>query len=162
MGNDNKISITISPSDKTEINAALLTIKTKLQPYLIALTPDERRALPKVSDKSISFMDKTLSYVNTNPEFAPPYLNVAELSKDVDAAEILNSIAVPLEQILTGLEDTMMLAGSEAYIAALSYYNTAKEAARRDVPNAKSVYEDLRQRFPSKSKKEEPQPAPVG
>jgi hypothetical protein len=161
MGNDNRVSITIPLEVKAAIDAAILTVKTNLQPYLIALTPDERRALPKISDKSISFMDKTLSYVNTNPEFAPQYLNAAELTKDVNAAEVLNSFANPLEQIFTGLEDTIMLSGSEAYIAALSYYNTVKEAARRDVPNAKPVYEDLRQRFPSKSKKEETTTTPV-
>jgi hypothetical protein len=160
MGNENRISITISPEDKTAIEAAVTTLKTKLQPYLIALTNEERRAIPKVNEKTFSFMDKSISYINSNPEFAPPYLNVPELTKDVTAAEVLNTIFKPLNQITTGLDDTTMLAGSEAYVAVLSYYNSVKEAAKRDIPNAKTIYEDLRQRFPSRLKRDEP-PAPA-
>jgi len=51
----------------------------------------------------------------------------------------------------------MTMAGSEAYIASLSFYNSAKDAAKRDIPGAKAVYEDLRLRFPQANgrKKEE-------
>ncbi len=155
---DNQISITISPEDKAAIDTSLETLKTKLQPYLIALSADERHALPKMSDKTISFVDKALIYASSNPEFAPPYLNKSELSKDVTAVETLNGFSKQLAQITTGLDDTIMLAGSEAYVAALSYYNSVKEAARRDIVNAKPVYEDLKQRFPQRSKKQEPAP----
>jgi hypothetical protein len=40
-----------------------------------------------------------------------------------------------------------MLAGSEAYVAALSYYNTVKLASQMDIPNSKTIYEDLKTRF---------------
>lgn len=155
---DNQISIVVSPEDKTAIDSSVETLRTKLQPYLIALSADERRILPKMSDKSISFVDKALNYVSSNPEFAPPYLNKDELGKDVVAVEILNGFAKQLAQIVTGLDDTIMLAGSEAYVAALAYYNSVKEAARRDILNAKPVYEDLKQRFPQRTKKVEPAP----
>jgi hypothetical protein len=41
-----------------------------------------------------------------------------------------------------------LLAGSEAYQAALSFYNYVKVLAAQDVPNAKAVYEELKKRFP--------------
>lgn len=47
-----------------------------------------------------------------------------------------------------------MLAGSEAYAAALSYYNSVKMASKLNVNGAKAIYEDLRKRFEHKSKKE--------
>lgn len=47
------------------------------------------------------------------------------------------------------LDDTMMLAGSEAYVAALAFYNAVKGVGRANVPGAALIYEDLRGRFPS-------------
>jgi hypothetical protein len=38
--------------------------------------------------------------------------------------------------------------GSEAYQAALSFYDYVKLLAAQDVPNAKAVYEELKKRFP--------------
>jgi hypothetical protein len=40
-----------------------------------------------------------------------------------------------------------MTSGSEAYQAALVFYNSVKMAARQDIPGAKAVYEELRKRF---------------
>ena len=49
----------------------------------------------------------------------------------------------------------MMMAGSEAYNAALVFYNSAKGASRVNVPGSEAVYSDLQQRFAVKPKKTE-------
>jgi GrpB-like predicted nucleotidyltransferase (UPF0157 family) len=46
------------------------------------------------------------------------------------------------------VDDTTMVAGSEAYQFALIFYNSVKMAARQDIPGAKAIYEDLKKRFP--------------
>ncbi|MDR1339333.1 MAG: hypothetical protein LBK58_04700 [Prevotellaceae bacterium] len=46
-----------------------------------------------------------------------------------------------------------MVAGSEAYQAALVFYNAVKAAAAQDIPGAKEVYSDLKARFPSIKRK---------
>lgn len=158
MPAENLVSIVIRPEDRTAINGAIGEIKTILTPYLIALTPEARQNLPKMKDKTIAFVTKTLGYAASNPEFSPPYLDVQELQKDTDAVEILNSFFIPLEQMLSGIDDTMMEAGSEAYVAALSYYNSVKQASKVNVKNAKTIYEDLKTRFMLKSSKPEPEP----
>jgi len=48
-----------------------------------------------------------------------------------------------------------MVAGSEAYNAALVFYNSAKGASRVNVPGSEAVYNDLQQRFAVKTKKAE-------
>jgi len=48
-----------------------------------------------------------------------------------------------------------MLAGSEAYVAALSFYNSVKQAAKLNVPEAKTIYEDLKKRFAGQGVKTE-------
>ncbi len=161
MAAENRVSIAISPEDQAAINSAIGTIKTKLTPHLIALRPDERKELPKMSDKTIPFVNKVLSYASSNPEFLPPFVQQVELNKDVNAVNTLNSVLKQLEQITDGIDDTMMLAGSEAYIASLSYYNSVKQGAKMNVPNAKIIFDDLKARFPQKLGKAESQPEPV-
>jgi len=153
MGSENLVSITIPPADKTAIEGALNTLKEKLQPFLIALTADEKRALPKVNDKSIPFMEKTLSYLNTNPKFAPAYIDAAELAKDVTASGTLLGFLRPLQQLISELDDTIAEATGEAYISCLAYYQSVRRATEIGVLEAKPIYDDLSKRFPQGGRK---------
>lgn len=85
------------------------------------------------------------------------YAFVGTCAIDFNDYQNLRPLVVMVEQLLHQIEDTMTMAGSEAYIASLSFYNLAKDAAKRDIPGAKAVYEDLRLRFPQANgrKKEE-------
>ncbi|MBI9072546.1 MAG: hypothetical protein JEY94_13170 [Melioribacteraceae bacterium] len=152
MPEQNDVSIVIPPEILTEVETAVATIKEKLSPYLVALTPSERHELPKMRDKTIPFVEKTLNYAESSPEFAPPYMKVDEMKVDVTAVENLKSVLNPIQQIDSNLDDTVMVCGSEAYVAALSYYNSVKLASKMDIPNAKPIYDDLKQRF-AKTKK---------
>ncbi len=131
---------------------AFKIIESVLRPYLIALTPEERKQLPKMSDKTVPFVEKTLDYAKSNPQFAPAYMSIPELKIDIDAVHTLTQLARPIDQLREGLGDTMMLAGSEAYIAALAYYNSVKQAAKMNVPGARAIYDDLSKRFPGRPK----------
>jgi hypothetical protein len=51
------------------------------------------------------------------------------------------------------MEDTLMLAGSDCYVASLSIYSSAKLAAKNNVPGATAIVQDLVQRFPRRTKK---------
>jgi hypothetical protein len=46
-----------------------------------------------------------------------------------------------------------MVAGSEAYQAALVFYKSVKVAAAQDIPGAKAVYDELKTRFPGGKRK---------
>ena len=52
-----------------------------------------------------------------------------------------------MEQQNSSLVDTIMLCGSEAYKAALAYYNSVKQGAKMNVTAAASIYSDLKKRF---------------
>ena len=58
----------------------------------------------------------------------------------------------PLLQITESLSDTMTLSGSEAYSAALMFYNSTKNATKSKIPKAETIYNDLAARFPAKVK----------
>ena len=124
-----------------------------LKPYIVSLTPAERSDLAKLGDKTLAFVEKTKSHSTDNPQLRPAYFNPDEFAVDYNDFSNLRPLLNQVEQLLHNIEDTMMLAGSEAYIASLSFYNSAKDAAKRDVPGAKAVYDDLKVRFPNNRSK---------
>lgn len=153
MPQENKVSITLKPEDLKKVLDALNAANTVLKPYLIALTPAERQELPKMSDGTAPFVQKTLEYAQTNAGFVPAYIDIKELKTDFDAVEALAQIFRPVEQLYFNLSDTMTLSGSEAYVASLAFYNSVKQAARINVPGAKAIAEDLKLRFARQGKR---------
>jgi hypothetical protein len=151
---ENRISIQIPPEVQEKVKAAVKVIDEALKPYLKSLTADERQTLPKMGDTSIPFVRKGLEYTQTNPEFAPAYISPEELLKDVVAVEVLSQVFRPMSHVTRALEDTIMLAGSEAYVAALGYYNSVKQAKKLGIPAAAAIYEDLHKRFPRRKGKD--------
>ncbi|MBI1768035.1 MAG: hypothetical protein HY015_07800 [Bacteroidetes bacterium] len=153
MAQENRVSIKIQPADLKKVSDAIKVAADTLKPYLVALTPVERQQLPKMSDGNIPFVQKSLEYAQANASFVPAYLDVTELKTDLDAVESLLQLFRPLEQLYQNLDDTMTLSGSEAYVAALAFYNSVKVAAKMKVPGAKAIAEDLSLRFAGQGKK---------
>lgn len=144
---EDKIDFIIPDDVATESTTKLNEVAALLLPYLLALTPDERMGLAKMSDKTYPFVEKTIDYCATAPQFAPPYLSIDALNADMKVYEQLIPLFRIIKRLSDGLDDTTMQAGSESYTHALSYYNSVKMAAKIDVPGAKAIYEDLKKRF---------------
>jgi len=144
---DNLVDFIIPDEVITGVKEKLTEVQTTLQPYLIALTPDERRTVPKMSDKTLPFVEKTLDYTTSDPQFAPPYMDKQELANDMNVVGQLVPLLRMVEQLNNGLDDTVMAAGGESYVNALGYYNSVKQAAKMNVPGAKAIFEDLKKRF---------------
>jgi hypothetical protein len=154
---ENRISITISEEALAEINKAIATITQNL-PDLINLTAADRQMLPKMGDKTVSFVNKNLEYARQNPRIVPSFLDMTEYQKDTLAAADIKKVLIPLEQLVEKLADTYLLSGSEAYTASLIFYNAVKGAAKAGEPGMKTIYDDLQSRFPGRGK---PVPAPT-
>ena len=147
----NRISLNIPEADIEKIQAAVKVLQDLLEPHLVDLGPDERRVLPKMGDKTVSFVDKALEYARTNPELCPPFVNVEEFERDMAAVDLLLKLQRPLAQIADLVDDSLLLAGSEAYSAALACYHTIKGAARLNVAGAGTIAEDLGRQFTLRS-----------
>ena len=148
---ENKISVTVSPEVLVNVNKAIETIGQSF-PFMINLKKDERRTLLKMGDKSIAFVNKSFDYARQNPAVSPVYLNMPEFEKDVVVVNTLTSVKHSLLQIIEKLDDTSLQAGSEAFNAALIFYNAVKGAARAGEPGMKTIYNDLQSRFPGRGK----------
>ncbi|WP_339923165.1 hypothetical protein [uncultured Cyclobacterium sp.] len=89
----------------------------------------------------------SMEYAHADGQFLPPYMHLDELNKDWEAVKGLMPLLRDLQQVESNLNDTVMMAGSEAYVGALSYYNSVKYGAKVNVADAKVIHEDLKQRF---------------
>ena len=150
MSTNNQISIEIPQNIVEEAQQKLQEAQKLLAPYLQALTASERQSLFKMGDKSVATVQKVESYLKTNPEFAPAYMDQAEFLKDGKVVTQLTPLSNLANQLASDLSDTTTLAGSEAMLAGLLYYGVVKEAASKGVASAKPIYDDLSQRFSRK------------
>jgi hypothetical protein len=120
---------------------------------MLALTPAERQSLPKMGEKTIGFVEKAFDFAKQNPNLVPPYLEVDAFGIDFADAHGLWTLLNSVQQLEEAIDDTEMIAGSEAYQAALVFYKSVKMAAAQDIPGAKAVYEELKTRFPGGKRK---------
>jgi hypothetical protein len=137
----------LSETEATQVLEHLKAIDAILKPRLISLTAEERRSSLKMSDKSLAFVEKCLEYSQTNPNLLPAYLNLENFRQDFKATTTFSQMLRPLAQLEEQLSDSLISSGSEVYATALTVYSSVKQAAKMNVPGAKSVYEDLGKRF---------------
>jgi hypothetical protein len=137
----------------SQVQAKIQEALTLLTPYILALTPSERQGIPKMGEKTISFVEKAYDFARQNPNLAPPYLEMTAFGTDFADAHGLWTLHNMVLQLEEGVGDTEMAAGSEAYQAALVFYKSVKMAAAQDIPGAKAVYEELKTRFPGGKRK---------
>ncbi len=147
MPDDNRISATVSPTDKAAIITKLTEIKALL-PFLLNLTKDERIQLPKLGGASLLFDEQCASYMASAPTLVPPYVDPAEVGKDRALRLVIADILREVKKLCEQLDDTLLLIGSEIWMADLSFYQMVRQAARRNVVGADTVYDDLKERFP--------------
>ncbi|MFB2769729.1 hypothetical protein ACE1AT_10635 [Pelatocladus sp. BLCC-F211] len=144
------ISSTLSQTDRDALLKAIATIKEKL-PFLIDLSAEERKALPKMGDKSRAFVSKALEVATQNPEFLPRSFDLEEMRKDVQLFEALYPLLLSLTQLQELVDNTCLAVGSEAYAAALQVYSYAKTSGQGSGLNA--VVDQMGQRFARQSRK---------
>jgi len=154
MAQENRISTTIPAIKLAEAISNLNAVSLSMAEFLqFNLTASERMGLRILGDKSMAFVQKALEYAQSNPALLPNYLDLEEAKKDYALSRDLYSLLQLVNTLQRALEDTMMVAGSEAYDAALIFYNSVKGASRGNVPGSEAVYNDLQQRFAVKPQK---------
>ena len=122
MSTKNQISIEIPQTVIDKVLQRLQDCKNDLAPYLQWLSADERQSLFKMGNKTVATVQKTKSYVDTNPEFVPAYMDKAEFLKDEAIVTQLNPISNLATQIVSDVDETLLLSGNEALQSALLYY----------------------------------------
>jgi uncharacterized phage infection (PIP) family protein YhgE len=139
------ISAQVSDADVAAIKAAVATIQQKL-PFLVSLTPDERKSLPKAGPNSLSFVENALQAAKNNPNILPGSFNATEFESDVDLFAVLTDVNTSIAQLASQIDDTRVAVGSEAMNEARQVYDYVK-AAVKTTPGLKPVADQLAERF---------------
>ncbi|MEH2176724.1 hypothetical protein [Nostoc sp.] len=139
------IAATLSPQDIQEIKAALQTVQRKM-PFLITLSTEERRKLVKMGDKSLAFVNNSVTAAQSNREILPASFDVEELIRDYQLASALTELLISVQQLAEQVDDTLMAVGSEAMTSSLTVYDYVKTASKK-TPGLKTVAEQLGERF---------------
>ncbi len=145
----NRISAVLEQTNIDAVNTAISSINTSL-PFLVDLSADEKKSLPKFGDKSVAFVNKANELVSHTADFLPRSFDVDEFKKDVELYSKLYSVLQPLRMLMDRLEDTYQLVGSEAYSAALVVYQQAK-LNKDDLDGLEPIIDDMAKRFIQKS-----------
>ena len=130
MNYSNLISTSIPEKDLSEILSAINFINHKL-PELVTLSDEEATALPKMSKNTIEFVLENLKEAETHPELVPEDIEIEEVKKDVELIKCIQKILGPLKNLERKLEDSALVAGSEAYLPSIAIYNAMKADAIR-------------------------------
>lgn len=150
----NQISATLDQTNRDAVMAAIAMLKEKL-PFLIDLTAEQRKSLPKMEDKSRAFVSKALEVATQNPDFLPRSFDLEEMRQDVELFESLYPILLSLTQLHELVDDTCIAVGSDAYGAALVVYNFTKASGKGAGLDA--VADEMGRRFARKSRRVEAQ-----
>jgi hypothetical protein len=136
-----------------ELMGILHHMREILVQYAIPLTSQDRRELPIMGDKTMSFVEASLKLAKENSDLCPDFFNIVDFEIDMTDAMGLRVLRNNLQQMYEIVDDIVLLSGSEAYQAALTYYGYIKFLAEKDIPRAKTIYDELKSRFPSRKRK---------
>ncbi|AXT55394.1 hypothetical protein D1815_06345 [Aquimarina sp. AD1] len=143
---NNRLSVTVDPAAITEVKNRIEEINTLL-PFLTGLTKDERRTLPKINRSNKIFVEDTLDSMRQNGDILPNFINVEEVDKDYALYNELKVLALELAELSEKVNDTRILAGSEAYSTSLLAYKMFGVAASSGVAGAEALHSRLKERF---------------
>ena len=76
------IDASLSPADIKAIKAAFETVLQKI-PFLINLTPKERKSMFKAGPDSVSFVQNALNAAQDHPDILPATFKTGEFKNDV-------------------------------------------------------------------------------
>jgi hypothetical protein len=158
MASDNRISLELTTEQKASILSAVSALKAALDGLLTNLTPEEKQSLPRIGDNTLAFDEKCAAYMASRADLVPSFLDTAEMAKDRKLVADLLPFFRELSPLCSGLEDTIMLANSDNLVGDLAFYQNVKQAAKRGVQGAGTIYDDLKTRFPGRPKKDAPPP----
>lgn len=162
MSQDNRIDIDIPDELDQQIHAHIDGLYSGLLVLLKTASTEQRKELFKLGEKNAPFLNKSVEYANQHADLVPVFLSLALLNRSVSSNARLAGYQRRLRPLMTALDDSVMLTGSDALQGAMMFYHNVKLLAANGVAKAKAIYDDLAVRFPGgRRKKAAPAPESV-
>jgi hypothetical protein len=123
----NFVSLTLTDAQLEAVDQALAALENQLV-ELVALTPAQRRAMPKMGEKSEAFCRQTISLMAQNPQIVPASVSVPDAVSDLTALDRLRPRAQRLTRLAERVVDTQTALGSDVMATSLQGYALLKVA----------------------------------
>jgi hypothetical protein len=123
--NQNLVSAALTAQTVTNINTAIATIRTNL-PFLLNLTPEQRRTLQHAASSGQGVLQDTLTFVAQHPEALPATFSTAEFAKDGALLSPFAPVVAAMDQLNTDVNDTFVALQADLYSQFLDVYAFAK------------------------------------
>lgn len=119
------------------------SIKEVLENFAAHLRSLDRKRLNGVGIKKQGFIERTFEFVLENPEFLPHYLTVEKFEEDGEYFIGFRTLVDLTDQIRELLWNVTIISSDIWYTDALEFYSSVKEAAKRRVDPAETIYKAL-------------------
>ena len=154
MPQQNLVSATLTDADQTAVLTAITTIKNKL-PFLITLTPDDRKSLPKMGNNSTAYVDKAYQFANQNSEKLGADFGMDEYTTDYSLFQQLQPIVTAISELSEAIADTELALGSDLMVRSNLAYGFMKVLSKSS-GSFDELRSDMGQRFARGPRKPKP------
>ncbi len=148
--NINKIDAEIPQQTEEQAMQSIAGLKGMF-PFLLDLTPNERKRLAKLSRKRQDFIDKVLIHAEQNPGFFPGFASLEAYRRDALLIKCLQRLYAAALPFCEQLKDTIMFTQAEAYELARAFYSSVKSAASHGIDGTEQIIADLSYHFKRKA-----------
>ena len=140
------------------LNHDLNAIKELLDNFSQHLRALDRRRLNGVGIKKMGFIERAYELALENGEFLPHYLTLDRFGADIQYFMDFRSLTDVVTQLREQLWNITIQSADIAYTDALEFYASVREAAKRRVDAAETLFAALSPFFKSHGKKTEEEP----
>ena len=125
------------------LNIQLGHMLTLLDSYSQHLRALDRRRLNGVGIKKLGFIERAFEFASESPEFLPHYLTLERFDSDIQYFLAFQSLCDLTKQVQEKLWNITIQSADIAYTDALEFYASVREAAKRRVDAAETIFRDL-------------------
>lgn len=125
----NRIALNFTLEALATIDTALGMLENELG-ALVGLSPDERRQLTKMGEKSEAFCRQAVTVLSENSQVLARNFDLSGYQADLAALDALRPRSVRLRRLVERMADSEMALGSDLMMASLEGYAFLKVAGR--------------------------------
>ena len=129
--NNNRINTKLKEPQEAAMTASLGDYRQTLLTVAQTLTPVERKRLLKIDRVNRVFVEESIDVLENLSELMPAYLKAADIRMDLELYVQMAKQEDALQAELRLVQDTKILAGAEAYQAALTIYRLVEGCQSR-------------------------------
>lgn len=125
----NLVELQIDPANLEQLEIAIIQMENSLV-GLISLTPEQRRGLTKMGEKSEAFCRAAVDIAQQHSGIMARDFDLAGFQRDLRALDMLRPRVLRIAHLYQRIVDTEMALGSDLMAASLEVYGVLKVAGK--------------------------------